>query len=345
MKNGKLINSHYLSISCQALVKRRIVHYILFCAELYYLFFIILDLYSKDFKINQTTKINNPFLFLVIIISQLPMEIRFIIYFIFMLFIFVIYFVLNFKRVKINIIIKVLVNATELILYRLLSMLMFNYLCILKGIYLYINITTTAFYVFILLSNFYQNHLFSFFPNLVNYPYDKFSMIIDIHGLIIKIFISISTMISNRNISILFFILSICILITLLLYLTYLMLYKSYYIMNNCSLNKMRYSIILSICITILFILIIDKKDITNIYYVIIYINIFLSCTFICSFYDPYKFCKFDKDDNEENIFYYFFILNRNKNKFLLIEEKIQIHLSRCQRCNLCKKYNQIQAK
>ena len=112
--------------------------------------------------------------------------------------------------------------------------------------------------------------------------------------------------------------------------------------MNNCSLNKLRYSIILSICASILFVLIIDKKDLDNNYYRIIYVNIFLSCVFICSFYDPYKFCKFDKDDNEENIFYYFFILDRNKNNFLLIEEKIQIHLSKCQRCSLCKKYNNI---
>ena len=112
--------------------------------------------------------------------------------------------------------------------------------------------------------------------------------------------------------------------------------------MNNCSLNKMRYSILLSICFTIIFILIIDKKDILNIYFIFLYLNIFFSCIFICSFYDPYKFCKFDKDDNEENILYYFFIFNRDKNNLLLIEEKIQIHLSKCQRCNLCKKYNRI---
>ena len=344
MKNGKTINSHYLSISCKTLVKNRIIHYILFFVELYYLFFIILDIYSKDFIINQVTELNSPFLFLIIMIIQLPMELRFIIYFVIMLLIIAIYFILNFRKVKSNIIVKVFVNATELILYRLLSLFMFNYLYILKGIYLYINIAITAFYIFILLLNFFENHLCSFFPNLVNFPYDKFSVIIDIHVLIIKIFISISAMTSNRNISIFFFGLSICVLFTLLFYLTFLMLFKSYYIMNNCSLNRIRYSIILSICITIIFILIIDKKEITNIYYIIIYTNIFLSCIFICSFYDPYKFCKFDKDDNEENVLYYFFILNRNKNNFLLIEEKIQIHLSRCQRCNLCKKYNSIKA-
>ena len=195
------------------------------------------------------------------------MEIRFIIYFAIMLLLIANYFVLNFRQVKITIIVKIFVNISELIFYRLLSLLMFNYLNILKGIYLYINIFLTAFYVYIMFSNFYENHLSTFFPNLVKYPYDKFSALIDIHILIIKILISISSMTSNNNMSIFFFIISICILITLLLYLTFLLRYKSYYIMNNCSLNKMKYSIILSISISIIFILIIDKKDINNIYF------------------------------------------------------------------------------
>jgi len=194
MKNGNLNNSHYLSISCKSLVKNRIIHYILFFGESYYLFFFILDIYSKDFKINQSTKIRSPFLFLIIMLNKLPMEIRFIIYLIIIIFIITSHFILNFRRVKINIIVKVCVNVNELIFYRLLSLLIFNYLHILEGIFLYINIVLTAFYVFILLFNFHENHLCFFFPNLVNYPYDEFSVIIDIHVLIIKIFISISTM-------------------------------------------------------------------------------------------------------------------------------------------------------
>ena len=83
MINGKLNNSHYLSISCPVIVKNRIIHYILFCVEIYYLFFIILDIYSKDFKINQTNRFNSRLLFLIIILNKLTMEIRFIIYSVF----------------------------------------------------------------------------------------------------------------------------------------------------------------------------------------------------------------------------------------------------------------------
>jgi len=343
MINEKSINSHYLSISYKAIVKNRIIHFIFFSIEFYYIFIVTLDIYSKDFKVYETgnNKISH-LIFFIMIFNQLSMEVKFIIYFIIMIIAIGTYLILIFRRVKVNIIVKIFMNSTELIFYRLLSLFMFNYLYILTGVYLYINLILTVIYVFILFFNFYENHLYIFFPSLVDYPYDKFSMIIDIHALLIKIFLSLSTMSSNDNCSIFFFIISLCIFLVLLLYLSYILIYKSYYIMNNCSLNKIRYSIILAVCITILFVLIIDKKDLENNYYKLIYINIFLSCIFVCSFYDPYKLCKFDKDDNEENVFYYFFILDRNKNNFLLIEEKIQIHLSRCQRCNLCKKYNNL---
>ena len=148
MKNGKAINSHYLSISCKTLVKNIIIHYIFFLVELYYLFFIILDIYSKDFNINQVAELNSPFLFLIIMIIQLPMELRFIIYFVIMLLIIAIYFILNFRKVKSNIIVQVLVNLTELIFYRLLSLFLFNYLYILKGIYLYIYCYNSILYIY-----------------------------------------------------------------------------------------------------------------------------------------------------------------------------------------------------
>ena len=110
--------------------------------------------------------------------------------------------------------------------------------------------------------------------------------------------------------------------------------------MNNCNLNKFKYAIILSSCIIIIVLIIFDKNYINNIYYQICSFNILvLSLLFICYFYDPYQYSKIDKDDNIENVYYYFFILENYKNNFLL-EEKIEEHISICNKCNLCKKYN-----
>ena len=65
----------------------------------------------------------------------------------------------------------------------------------------------------------------------------------------------------------------------------------------------------------------------------------------IIIFYDPYQFIKFGKDDNEENAIFYFFVLDKDKNKNLLLETKIEKHISKCGRCNLCKKYKGIGVK
>ena len=110
--------------------------------------------------------------------------------------------------------------------------------------------------------------------------------------------------------------------------------------MNNVSLNKLRYSTLLSNCIIILFFLIINTNEVSNVFFIICFINTFI-LTFILFwiFYDPYQFIKFDKDENEENVFYYFFVLDRDKNENLLLENKINKHIDKCGKCNLCRKY------
>ena len=110
--------------------------------------------------------------------------------------------------------------------------------------------------------------------------------------------------------------------------------------MNNISLNKTRYSILLSNCFIILLVMITKNKELSNIYFIICFANVLiLSFLLIIIFYDPYQFIKFGKDDCEENPIYYFFVLDRNKNQHLLLEKKIEEHVSKCGRCNLCKKY------
>ena len=110
--------------------------------------------------------------------------------------------------------------------------------------------------------------------------------------------------------------------------------------MNNISLNKIRYSILLSNCFVTLLVLINGLNQFDNVYFIICYGNILiLSFLLIIIFYDPYKFIKFKSDESEENIFNYFFILDKDKNKNLLLEAKIEEHISKCGTCNLCKKY------
>ena len=348
MKNGKKIISHYLSISHKALINNKIIHSFFFIIEISMIFLQIIEINFNEF--NASNKDNytffSPFTYLSFEINKLANTIKSPLYLIMIVIIIINYYILNFHILIVSTFIKIMINTSELFFYRILSLFIFNYCFIFKGIFLVINIIFTIIYVIILFMNFSNNHLFLFFPKITIYPYDNFSMIIDLHLLIIKIFISLSRMILIQSISKFFFLISISILLVLLCYISYLIIYKSYYLMNNYSLNKIRYSLLLSFSFVIIFILCIDRMQIFNIYFIICYINIIIICLLsILFFYDPYKFVRFDRDDNIENIFYYFFILDREKNSYLLLEEKIEEHLSKCNRCNLCKKYNNIKNK
>jgi len=343
--DDKIIMSHYLSISYNILINRKIIHLFLFLIEIMMIISHISEIHYNHYILNHK-KFNNNFKQItnfLQIIGNLPMLINIIIYAVIILIILINYYILNNYKLKKTKIVVIMINLSELFFYRLLSLFIFNYFFLfLNNICFILNNILAIIYVFILLSHFSYNHLYFFFPtSLIKYPYDYFSMIIDIHFLFIKILISISITTSNVYISQLTFYLSILILYILLFYLSYILINKSYYLMNNISLNKGRYSLLFISCILVIFILIIDEDKFLNIYYNICYANAFvIFIIFIYNIYDPYKFCKFDKDDNIENILYYLFILDKERNKYFLIEEKIENHISKCNRCNLCKKYN-----
>ena len=342
MKNK--INTHYLSMSYKSLVNNKIIHHILFIIEAYLIIIQIIEVYYNDFNtyIKKDTKIFCPLTFIIINVDKLPNSFKFIIYFVIISIISINYYFLNNFRFKINCFIIVIINSSEIIFYRIFSLLIFKYLFLFSGVLLFINIFLTLSFLFILVNNFSKNYIFLFYPSIISYPYDAFSMIIDISFLILKIFISLSSMTSNKHFSKFCFIISLFILLVLLSYLSYIMKNKSYYLMNNCNLNKLRYTLILSIFIIIIVIIIFDKKYIFNIYYQICFFNIiFLCLLFIHCFYDPYRNFKFGRDDNIENVYYYFFIFEKYKNNFLF-KEKIEEHISLCNKCNLCKKYNKL---
>ena len=343
MKNEKIKFSHYLTLSYKILIKNDLVHSFLFLIDSLAIILQIFEIYFNDFKslADKDIVIYNFFTILIKCIDKLEESIKFTIIFIIIISLIINYFILNNLRIKVNTPIAVIINITELFFYRVLSLFIFNYsFHFINKYYLYLNLILNIIFIYILINNFYINHLFLFFPNITKYPYDLFSMIIDLTFLGIKLFLSISHNNSNKNISKFCYIISTFTLFFLLIYLSYIMINKSYFLMNNCNLNKERYSIILSLCILIVFITFIDKKDANNIYYMICYINILILCfLFIGFLYDPFEFSKFGTDDNIENVYYYFFIFDRGKNKNFLLEEKIQEHISKCNNCNLCRKY------
>ena len=342
MNTNKVQNTHYLRLSYNSLITNKVIHYFLFLVDVALIFLQILEIYHnqyKSLKENDTKHIS----FITLLIKELDklkIGIKFIIYIIILLIEIVCTLVLNNFNLQKNKFWNVIINLTEIFFHRIGVLFMFYFLFSFNDVYLVTGIILTLPYLIMIISCFNANHLFYFFVKLIRYPYDSFSKMIDINLLFIKIFLAISGMSSGINLSKFFFILSLIMLLFLQIYLTYIKFKKSYYIMNNVSLNKIRYTILLSNCIIILLALIVQNKYISNIYLLICYANVLiLSILLIYIFYDPYHYIKFGTDDNEENVYFYFFVLDRNKNNNLLLEMKIEEHKNKCGRCNLCKKY------
>ena len=335
-------NTHYLTMSYNFLISNKGSHYLFFLTEIVFIFLQILQIYYNKYESAKSENIKIYFFiaYLIRAIKKLNIPIQFLIYIIIIILLTVFRLLLKFKYLSQNKFFGLIINLNEIFFYRIGSIIIFNYLFSFHDIYLIIGIIISIPYILILINDFSINHLTKFMFSFIKYPYDSFSKIIDVNLLFVKIFLSISSMNYNIYLSKFFFISSIGILFFLQIYLTYILIYKSYLLMNNISLNKIRYSILLSNSIIILLFLINDFEQFNNIYLIICYGNILiLSFLLIIIFYDPFKFIRFKTDNNEENIFYYFFILDKDKNKNLILERKLEDHLSKCGTCNLCKKY------
>ena len=342
MINENNRNTHYLSLSYNFLIKGKGFHYLFFLTEIVFISLQILQIYYNKYESAKSENIKMYFFItqLIIVIKKLKTAIQFLIYIIIIILITFFGLLIKFIYLSQNKFFGLIINLNEIFFYRIGSIIIFNFLFSFNDIYLIIGIIITIPYIFILINDFSINHLAKFMFEFIKYPYDSFSKIIDINLLFVKIFLSISSMVYNNYLTKFFFVLSLGILFFLQLYLTYILINKSYLLMNNISLNKIRYSILLSNCIIILLFLINDFNQFDNIYCIICYGNIIiLSFLLIIIFYDPYQFIKIKTDNNEENIYYYFFILDKNKNKNLILERKIEEHISKCGTCNLCKKY------
>lgn len=128
------------------------------------IFLQLLEIYIDDFKILDVNKNHfNPLTYLIIQVNKLSPIINFLIYTIIIVVIIINFYIFNYLILNINLASKVMINLSELLFYRLLSLALFNYLFVLKDIYFMINIIFTIIYVFILILNFYKNHLFFIF--------------------------------------------------------------------------------------------------------------------------------------------------------------------------------------
>ena len=85
--------------------------------------------------------------------------------------------------------------------------------------------------------------------------------------------------------------------------------------------------------------ILLGKTNLKGVSFLFSIINIYIICFIIVQvFYNPYNFICFGNNENINNIYYYFYIIDHIKNRDFILEEKLEQHFSSCGNCDLCSK-------
>ena len=331
---------NYYQMLNKTIIKNKGFHIIFTLFDTMILIIKILDIYQTNYNsyLNKSIKylkISSLFVNYSPIFKVLPL----IIYLALGYFISLFYFFSNTKQ-KINKIDIILINFFEFFVVRLLFIFFCELLFSLSSLYLmFFLIITLPLLTFIIIDIKYF-HLTGFMLKMVVFPYDDFTSLCDNQKLFLKIFIALSGVTESNNIVKLFFLIQFLMSIFYLLYDTYIIVFKSYFFMNNEYISKNKYANLLSLVFTQILMLFMGPNEIFQKAFIIILSSIIILCIiFVFLFYNPYNFIRIDNPENKENIYYYFFCLDRNKNIAFFLEEKIKSHIFNCNYCSLCKNY------
>ena len=127
MKNDKKIINHYLSISNKVLLKNKFIHSFAYLIEIFTIYLQIVEIYYYEF--NPPNKDNknyfSPFTSFIFELNKLPESVKSIIYFIVIVIVCINSIILKYI-IKPNFYAKIMINLSELLFYRILSLLLFN---------------------------------------------------------------------------------------------------------------------------------------------------------------------------------------------------------------------------
>ena len=337
----EIIKNEYFSNIYRKLLTNKYLHIIITILDYFIILIVQLDLVSSKFiKVSYNpNKILNISSTITNIFALIATSAKIVILIIICILIISYYLVLTNKKLKENVIFYILINFFEIFIFRLLIIFYFSIIFSFTQLILFLSIILNAFIVYIIIKNFLNNHLYYFVPDFMIFPYDSYSSLTDTFNTIIKFVVALAIQIKNTSTKRFLYLISIICQFIIFFISCNIFLYKSYYIMNNILLNKVRFSLISGTVIIHFITLIIKTQQINEILFLIVVINIFIFIFIsIYSFYDPYNQIRIDTNENIENIYNYFFIISHNRNKHYILEEKLEKHFLSCGKCKICKK-------
>ena len=326
----------------KAIIRNKIFHLLINILDELNTFLKILLIYQTNYNTINDSPIK--YIRLVSFFSNCPLIFKLLPLIIYIIIVTIILFHYSYSRIgkivkKLDIII---INFFEFFFIRFLFIFYLEFLFSLSSLYfLLFFILSIPFLVFTFIDiNIF--HISGFMLEIIDFPFDDFTSLYDIQKMIIKILLSIGGVSKSKILCELMFYLQFLFLVAFLIYDSYIIFYKCYYLMNNELIAKTKYSNILSLVIVQIFMLFMKPEEIFERSFIIIFISIIIFTTlFIFLFYNPYKYIIIDTPNNKENLFYYFFVIDRNKNVACFLEQKIQEHIYKCNHCSLCSKYQE----
>ena len=253
----------------------------------------------------------------------------------------IIYSFCSFKK-KVNKIDIIIINFFEFFIIRIFFVFFIEFIFSLSSLYFLLFLTLSIPFLAFVQINISLFHLTAFMLKIINFPFDDFTSLYDKQILYIKILIAISGTSVSVDICKLMLFTQFVLIILFFLYNTYIIFYKSYYLMNNELISKIIYSNILCMTIIQIFMLFTKTEEIFGKLFILIIISIFIFITLLFFLlYNPYNYIIIDVIENKENLYYYFFLVDRNKNIAFFLENKLKNHISKCNCCSLCYNYQE----
>ena len=313
---------NYYQILNKTIIRAKSFHLLINLVDTFLILMKVLNIYQTNY--NSISERSIKFVNLSLLFSKCITIIKLlpIIIYLFIVYLISILYLFNIKK-KVYKYDTIIINFFEFLLIRLLFIIFCEFIFNLSTFYFILFlILSIPFFIFIII-DMSIFHLNGFMLKIITFPFDDFTSLCDKEKYFIKLLISISSIVKSFYICKLLFIMQFLLLFFSIIYNTYILFYKSYYIMNNEFICKTQYSSLLCITIIQVFMFFMNPEEIFDISFIliIIFIAIFV-LIFILLFYNPYKYIIIDSPNNRENAFYYFFLIDRNKNVIFLLKKK-----------------------
>ena len=343
IENG-IKKENYLSNCYRRLIRSKFIHFLLILLEILLILLQEIDIFNRGYKPRFKTDgqiVISPITLLVHTFDKLKIYIKFLTIILSMIIFDTIYIYLCKTDIKEkNIFSFIMVNFLELFYFRIYTLFFFSLLFTLPKLYLLISFALSLPHSYLIINNFFYNHLYFYVPEFIKYPYDQFGSIYDLFLFLAKIIISVAS--SSPQVELGKFCFVIILIFQIFFCFNFIdkLFNNSYLFMKNSFLNRTKLSLFLAETTIVLFSFFVGQKNLFSVFFLLIAFSIIVIYTgFLYLIYDPYSFIQIQNNKHFENMFYYLNMIN-NKNEIeFLIENKLTRHYRDCGLCKLCIRY------